>query len=153
QAEVAGEIPLLAEALRRLAVVRHRRGEREVASALCERSLAVASDVSDDVLAAEALNTLAGFDFESGAMELARQRFHRALELGGSSPPLRGRIEQNLGILANIQGAHVEALSHYQQSLFAFQRSGDDRGCAIAYHNLGMISADRGEWERADECF
>ncbi len=152
-AELTGEAALLAEALRRLAVVRHRRGEGEAASALCERSLAVATDAGNAVLGAEALNTLAGFEFETGAIEHARQRFYRALELGGSSPALRGRIEQNLGILANIQGGHTEALAHYQQSLFAFQRSGDERGCAIAYHNLGMVSADQAKWEEADEYF
>jgi len=153
RAELTGEAPLLAEALRRLAVVRHRRGEREAATASCERSLTVATDAGDAVLAAEALNTLAGFEFESGAIGPARERFYRALELGGSNPPLRGRIEQNLGILANIQGAHNEALAHYQQSPFAFQRSGDDHGCAIAYHNLGMVSADQGRWAEADEYF
>ncbi len=152
-AEFGGEDRLLAEAQRRLAVVRHRRGEREAATALCEQSLEVATEVGDAVLAGEALNTLAGFDFESGAMDLARERFYRALELGGASPELRGRIEQNLGILANIRGDHGEALAHYQQSLFAFQRTGDDHGCAIAYHNLGMVSADRAHWDEADEYF
>lgn len=152
-AESGGEVRLLAEALRRLAVVRHRRGEREAASALCERSLAVANDAADPVLAGEALNTLAGFDFESGAIDVARGRFYRALELGGSSAELRGRIEQNLGILANIQGNHDEALAHYQQSLYAFQRTRDDHGCAIAYHNLGMVSADLGKWEEAEDYF
>ncbi|HEY8105273.1 MAG TPA: HD domain-containing phosphohydrolase [Gemmatimonadales bacterium] len=152
-AESGGEVRLLAEALRRLAVVRHRRGEREAASVLCERSLAVANDAADPVLAGEALNTLAGFDFESGAIDVARGRFYRALELGGSSAELRGRIEQNLGILANIQGNHDEALAHYQQSLYAFQRTRDDHGCAIAYHNLGMVSADLGKWEAAEDYF
>ena len=33
-------------------------------------------------------------------------RFYQALALGGTDPRLRGRIEQNLGILANIQGDH-----------------------------------------------
>ena len=67
----------------------------------------------DVVLAAEAINALAGFDFESGAIDAARERFYEALALGGRSAELRGRIEQNLGILANIQGALAEALAHY----------------------------------------
>jgi putative nucleotidyltransferase with HDIG domain len=153
EAEASGEVKLRSEAQRRLAVVRHRRGERDAAITLCEQSLAVATDIGDTVLAGEALNTLAGFDFESGAMDKARARFYHALELGGSSPELRGRIEQNLGILANIRGDHAEALAHYQQSLYAFQRTGDDHGCAIAYHNLGMVSADRARWDEADEYF
>ncbi len=144
---------VLAESLRRLGVVHHHRNESALARELCERSYQTASDLDDPVLAAEALNALAGFDFESGAIAAAREKFYRALELGKASAELRGRTEQNLGILANIQGALAEALSHYQQSLIAFESTGDDRGCAIAYHNLGMVSADRELWDDADHYF
>src|SRR3989454_7607134 len=43
-AESAGEHAVLAEALRRLAVVRHQRGASAAARELCRRSYAVASD-------------------------------------------------------------------------------------------------------------
>ena len=152
-AERAGEQAILAESLRRLAVVCHHRDDRVRARELCERSYRTASDLGHQVLAAEALNTLAGFDVEGGAIEAAREKFYRALELGGSSAELRGRTEQNLGVLANIQGSLVEALAHYQRSLQAFESTGDDRGCAIAYHNLGMVSADRELWDDADRYF
>jgi putative nucleotidyltransferase with HDIG domain len=144
---------VLAESLRRLGVVHHHRNEPARARELCERSFRTATDMGDAVLAAEALNALAGFDFEGGSIAAAREKFYRALELGKASPELRGRTEQNLGILANIQGSLAEALSHYQQSLVAFESSGDDRGCAIAYHNLGMVSADRELWDDADRYF
>ena len=152
-AERDGDKGILAESLRRLGVVCHHRDERVRARELCERSYRTASDLGNTVLAAEALNALAGFDFESGAIEAAREKFYRALELGGTDPELRGRTEQNLGILANIQGALVEALTHYQRSLQVFESTGDDRGCAIAYHNLGMVSADRDLWDDADRYF
>jgi putative nucleotidyltransferase with HDIG domain len=148
-----GERGILAEALRRLGVVHHHRDQPEKARELCERSYKTALEIGDSVLAAEALNALAGFDFESGAIESAREKFYRALELGGASAELRGRTEQNLGILANIQGALAQALAHYQRSLGAFESIGDDRGCAIAYHNLGMVSADRELWDDADRYF
>ena len=144
---------ILAESLRRLGVVHHHRDQRARARELCERSYQTATEMGDAVLAAEALNALAGFDFEGGAMEAAREKFYRALELGGANAELRGRTEQNLGILANIQGALAEALAHYQRSLQAFESTGDDRGCAIAYHNLGMVSADRELWDDADGYF
>ncbi|HKH82056.1 MAG TPA: hypothetical protein VKA25_00080, partial [Gemmatimonadales bacterium] len=68
-AERAGEQAILAESLRRLAVVCHHRDERVRARELCEQSYRTAGDLNDRVLAAEALNTLAGFDVESGAIE------------------------------------------------------------------------------------
>jgi putative nucleotidyltransferase with HDIG domain len=148
-----GERGILAEALRRLGVVHHHRDQPVLARELCQRSYQTANEIGDTVLAAEALNALAGFDFEGGSIEAARDKFYRALELGGASAELRGRAEQNLGILANIQGALAQAFAHYQRSLGAFESIGDDRGCAIAYHNLGMVSADRELWDDADRYF
>jgi len=152
-AEAEGESAVLAEALRRRGVLHHLRHEPGPARELCGRSREIANRHGHPILAAEAINALAGFDFESGAIEAAREGFYEALALGGTSAGLRGRIEQNLGILANMQGAVAEALAHYQQSLHAFEIIGDDRGRAIAYHNLGMISADRELWDDADEYF
>jgi tetratricopeptide (TPR) repeat protein len=152
-AERQGERGVLAESLRRLGVVHHLRDQPAVARELCQRSYQTATDIGDSVLAAEALNALAGFDFEGGLIQEAREKFYQALELGVASAELRGRTEQNLGILANIQGSLTEALAHYRQSLVAFQSIGDDRGCAIAYHNLGMVSSDRELWDDADRYF
>ena len=152
-AERNGEPGVLAEALRRLGVVHHHRNEGDIARTLCQRSFETAMGMNDPVLAAEALNALAGFHFEAGSIEEAREKFYLALELGGASAELRGRTEQNLGILANIQGALAQALAHYQRSLGAFESIADDRGCAIAYHNLGMVSADRELWDDADRYF
>ncbi len=150
----AGTSPALqAEVLRRLGVLRHLRHETGVARALCRLSHDVAVRGHLAIEAAEALNALAGFDLESGAFESARSLFTEALRLGASNPQVRGRIEQNLGIIANIQGQWPVALRHYQRSLEAFRDSGDERGCAIAYHNLGMISADRSLLDEASGYF
>jgi putative nucleotidyltransferase with HDIG domain len=129
------------------------RGEGAEARELCRRSFEAAVGAGASVLAAEALNALAGFDIEGGEYSRARDGFRRALELGGKSAALRGRIQQNLGVLANIQGDLAEALAHYELSLSAFRTAQDERGCAIAYHNLGMISADRLLWDDADRYF
>jgi len=147
------EWAVLAEALRRLAVVRHHRNESADARELCRRSYSVACDTGNDVLASEALNTLGGIDVKMGAIEDARRNFLQALERGGESRELRARVEQNLGVLANIQGDLGEAVEHYERSLEAYRASNDEHGCAIAYHNLGMVSADRQELDEADRYF
>jgi HD-GYP domain-containing protein (c-di-GMP phosphodiesterase class II) len=144
---------VLAEALRRLAVLRHRRGESAEARELCRKSHAVARDAGEAVLAGEALNTLGGIDLETDAVAGARANFLRALELGGESLALRARVEQNLGILANIQGDVDEALTRYARSLAAYRAANDQHGCAIAYHNLGMASADRRQFDAAERYF
>jgi putative nucleotidyltransferase with HDIG domain len=152
-AAAAGEHAVLAEALRRLAVLRHRRGESAEARELCRRSHAVAQRAGDDVLAGEALNTLGGIDLETDAVAGARHHFLRALELGGGSLELRARVEQNLGIVANIQGDVDEALTRYARSLAAYRATNNRHGCAIAYHNLGMASADRRQFDAAERYF
>jgi putative nucleotidyltransferase with HDIG domain len=153
EAERVGERGVLAEALRRLAIIRNHRGESADARALCRRSLAVAWDSENDLLVAEALNTLGGIDLEAGALAEARVHFLHAVELGEQSRGLRARVEQNLGILANIQGDFDEALARYARSLDDYRASNDEHGCAIAYHNLGMASADREQFDEAERFF
>ncbi len=152
-AEHTGEGAVLAEALRRLAVVHHRRNQSAEARQLCRRSFAEARGAGNDVLAAEALNTLGGIDLEAGPLADARSHFLRAVQLGGSSRELRARVEQNLGILANIQGDFEGALACYARSLEAYKSCDDEHGCAIAYHNLGMVSAQRQLLDEADRYF
>ena len=149
----AGDHAVEAEALRRLAVLHHRRNERDTALELASRSQAIAREIGAAVLAGEALNVLAGFALEAGAMEVAEDRYHYALKLVRANPALRGRIEQNLGILANVRGDHAEAAAHYRLALEGFELSGDHKGRAISHHNLGMVCADRQRWDEADRHF
>jgi tetratricopeptide (TPR) repeat protein len=148
-AEEEGELAELADALRRLAIACHHRAETDEARELCRRSYDVACEVGERQLAAEALNTLGGIDLASGSLDEAHRTFLQARELGGASRVLRARVEQNLGIVANIRGDQLQALAHYQRSLEEYRALGDEHGCAIAYHNLGMVNADRGLFEAA----
>jgi putative nucleotidyltransferase with HDIG domain len=152
-AEQSGQPILLSEALRRLAVARHHLGERTEARDLVHRSYAVARQAGHRLLAAEALNTLGGLDLATGSLDDARGTFLRALSLGGASRTLRARVEQNLGILANIQGDLDEAMTRYERSLDAYRAAKDESGCAIAYNNLGVVSADRERYAEAEEYF
>lgn len=153
RAEEEGNPAAHAEALRRLAVVCHRTQDNERARNLVRTSEQIARAAGNEVLAAEALNTLAGFDLEIGEFTAAEERLRDALRLGGTSAPLRARIEQNLGIIANVRGDHAAALTHYERSLEAFEAAKDERGCAIAYNNLGLVTADQRDWDRADRFF
>jgi tetratricopeptide (TPR) repeat protein len=87
---------------------------------------------------------------ERGDLSTACELYRSALQLAGSTPTLIGKIEQNLGIIANIRGEWMDALDHYERSLDAFRSVNDQRGSAIAHHNLGMIYAKRKQWQEAD---
>ncbi len=152
-AERTGEGTTLAESLRRISIIYHQQNDPDRSRTLCRRSYETAMALGDKALAAEALNTLGAVEFERGQMQQARELLGDALQLGGARPDLLSRIEQNLGIIATIQGDHGAALGHYRSSLEACRAAGDDKGCAIAYHNLGMISADRGEWAEAERYY
>ncbi|MGH7538853.1 MAG: hypothetical protein ACREMF_09475, partial [Gemmatimonadales bacterium] len=110
-----------AVALRRLAVMYHQRNEHAAARQTCRTSFDVALQAGDPVLAAEALHTLAGFELECGNLGTARDAYRQALTLGGESEILRARIEQSLGVLADVQSDFVGALEHHQRSLDGFQ--------------------------------
>jgi putative nucleotidyltransferase with HDIG domain len=144
---------VLVRALRHLSVLHHHRTERDQAVALAEEALALAREADDEVLQAEVLNTIAGFALERGDLDGARASFLTARDLAGASPNLNARIEQNLGILANVRGDHEAAAGHYTRSLAGYRQVGDEVGSAIAYHNLGMVHADRGQWDEADGYF
>jgi tetratricopeptide (TPR) repeat protein len=148
--ELSTDARLRAEAMRRLGVLHHLRAEPDVARELCERSCDVATEAGADDLAADAFNALGGFALERGDLTGASQSYHRALDLAAERMGLVAKIEQNLGIVANIQGQWAEALAHYSRSLAAYETGADHRGCAYAHHNLGMIHADQKQWSDAD---
>ena len=152
-ADCAAQPTVLAEALRRLAIVRHKRDEVAAARSLCNRSRDVARESGNDLLEAEALNTLGGMCLREGALVAADSAFRDALSLGGASVELRARTAQNLGIIANIHGDLEGARSSYLHSLQHYQDLNDRHGCALSFHNLGMVSADLGLPEDAERYF
>ena len=152
-AERTGERAVLAEALRRLAVVRQKRNESDAARQLCRRSHDVALACDNAVLAGEALNTLGVIELQTGSLADARAYFLRVLEHAGRHGELQARAEQNLGIIANIQGELDEARSRYERSLAAYEAAGAEHGRALAFHNLGMLCADQSRYDEADDYF
>jgi HD-GYP domain-containing protein (c-di-GMP phosphodiesterase class II) len=139
-----------ATALRRCASIHRRRQEFDEAIALCETASEIAVSAGEHLTAAEVLNTLALVHIDQAQWSDATARLTRAWELGSTDPLLAARIEQNLGIIANIRGDLANARRSYLRSLRRFRQARDQQGCAIAYHNLGMLTADRRQWQKAD---
>lgn len=147
------DLSCLAEALRRLASLKHHRGDVAEARRLCARSSEAATRAGKPHLVAEAMHALGCIDLLTGSLSEARRHFLAAIDVGGASQDLEARVEQNLGILANIQGELDEAIRRYTRSLDAYRMGHNEHGCAIAYHNLGLVSADRELWDDAASFF
>jgi putative nucleotidyltransferase with HDIG domain len=142
-----------ATALRRCASIHRRRQEFDRAIMLCQTAYEMAITAGDRATAAEALNGRALVHIDQAQWANATVQLTQALELAGSEALLVARIEQNFGIIANIQGDFPAARRRYLRSLMGFRHARDEQGCAIAYHNLGMLTADQREWRKADEYF
>jgi putative nucleotidyltransferase with HDIG domain len=153
EAERVNDAASLAEALRRISILHHRRGQAFEAIRACERSVEVAREAGLSLLAAEALNSLGAHYVARGAPQQAISALEQALELGSGDDELRARVELNLGILASIRGELDTALNHYVLALAAYQRAGNEHGCALTAHNLGKLSAGRGALEDAERHF
>jgi tetratricopeptide (TPR) repeat protein len=143
----------LAIAFRRRAVLAHQAGDTPRARSALQQSYAVAAMVGDRRLTAETLNTLGGLELETRNLEAAETALLEAATLASDDPIILARVEQNLGIVANIRGEHDAAEAHYRRSLAAYEALPDPHGSAIAHHNLAMLAADRGDFSRASGHF
>jgi tetratricopeptide (TPR) repeat protein len=143
----------LAVAFRRRAVLAHQAGDASRARSALQQSYAVATMLGDRRLTAETLNTLGGLELETRNLAAAESALLEAEALASADPTILARVEQNLGIVANIRGEHDVAEGHYRRSLAAYEALPDPHGSAIAHHNLGMLAADREDYGGASEHF
>jgi tetratricopeptide (TPR) repeat protein len=100
-----------------------------------------------------AVNMLGAARLALGELEEAVSAFGQALELATEAEDLLvlARATNNLGAIANMQGEHQRALSHYRLALPTFQRLGQHRGLASSYHNIAITCRDLGQLDEADE--
>lgn len=92
-----------------------------------------------------------------GNVYYARGDYARARELydgvrvSAPSPGVRGKVLLNLGAIANIEGDTAAAEQHYRAACKALAQAEDTHHLSLAHNNLGMLHADRLEWDEADE--
>jgi tetratricopeptide (TPR) repeat protein len=101
----------------------------------------------------KALNLLGVASFFLGDLDDASGALNAALDLATQEDDLLliARTTNNLGMIANLRGAHESALGHYRLAVPAYQRLGQRRGLAESYHNIAITYRDIGELEEADE--
>jgi tetratricopeptide (TPR) repeat protein len=107
----------------------------------------------DRVALRRAVNMLGVSRVALGQLDAAGAALGEALELATEDEDLLvlARATNNLGAVANMQGDHERALSHYRLALPTFQRLGQHRGLAASYHNIAITCRDLGQLDDADE--
>ena len=129
-----------------------RLGELGLGAALAEASLERFRVRADDDGRMRAQNLLGVIEFERGNLERSQQCFNEALGLARAlrDTLMTARACNNLASIADLQGDTPGALTLYRSALLSYQRLGDRRGAAEAYHNLGIVFRQMGEWTDAE---
>jgi tetratricopeptide (TPR) repeat protein len=127
-------------------------GAYEAAAASFDRARTLAIRLDAAELRARAEIGLGGVHFARGEYDSARQ-FYQGVRTNPCGAEFEGIVQLNLGNIANIHGDSTAAYSHYQKARAFFTKSGEPDYLMKVYHNLGMLHADRLEWEQADEAY
>ncbi len=141
-----------AEGLFRLGRVAWRQGRYDVALEWYDRARTTAREGRVPDLEARAENGIGAVHYSRGEYAQARASYQMAMERT-SDPVLIGQLMLNLGVIANIEGNLENALWHYLRARALFRDNGDRSREALALHNLGMVYADREEWEAAGDAY
>ena len=129
-----------------------KQGQLAAALSLCQEAREMALKLEDRDLRAQIENAMGVLHFARGEYEQARAAYGVAADLTADIVT-RAKITLNLGVIANVQGHFDVARRQYAQSEALFRSANDERGVALALHNVGMLHADRAEWDEAEEAF
>lgn len=145
----------VADTHRQIGTVHRDRGDLDRALEAYEESMAVAERAGLGDRRAKALNTLGTLRMRMGERELAADLLLRARAAGEEAGDERlvAMVDQNLGVLANIQGNVAVALLSYRSALERYRRLGDENTACGALINMGMAHVDLAEWEAAERSF
>jgi tetratricopeptide (TPR) repeat protein len=145
--------PLIAaEAQFRLGRVAWRQGDFDRAFAGFDFARSVSARHGASELRARAEIGIGNVHYGRGAYAQARQSYATALSFSVDSRS-RAVVLLNMGAIANIEGDLEEAERCYRESQAGFHEVDDANGESQAFHNLGMLHADRLEWTAADQSY
>lgn len=126
-------------------------GEYDHATVRLKQSLALAREVGDLGLAADALNRMGIAAACQDDMETAAQSWEEGLALARELDDpvhLEGPLN-NLGEVAFIQGDLERAAAYYEESLTYTRRAGDRAGLHVMLGNLGNVARRQGDLAKA----
>jgi tetratricopeptide (TPR) repeat protein len=121
-----------------------------------EECLRLAKEHNVSNVQSRAYNNMGLIFFQKGDIEQAQHYFASTIQ---SVDCELAQIDEahaltNMGIIANIQGNHEEAMQNYDQALQIYEeKSNNQQQKAQLYHNLGMTWSDIGEMDKAMDEF
>ena len=127
-------------------------GDREPSLRMHTESLAIARELNDRRLEADALIGLARvavLDSDHLVMEQRAQASLEAARSAADQPRIATALHHVVEAMRR-QGRYEEALPLYHQSLEAQRALGDDRGVALELHNLGNVARLTGDTVTAE---
>ena len=148
-----GPTDALADVLRWKGSILRDRGNHGAAADLYSQSLAVADTASYKAGRAHALNCLGTIAQFRGDLPSAERWYGEAARLAHriNDRRLSGMVQQNLGIIAEMQDRTDEAVAHFRLALAAFEQEGQGDAIVWVLNNLGVLYTREGTYERAAE--
>jgi len=136
-----------------LAEAQMRVGDPRLARELLREALPEFEHVGDTITHCRACNMLGAAHFELGDLDRAEKAFALVLERASAirSDLLVARSTNNLGLIANIQKRHDEAIGQFHLAAAAFQQAGNTAGLAETHHNIAIAYRDLEQWDQAEK--
>ena len=148
-----GPSDALADVLRWKGSVLRDRGNHAAAADLYSQSLAVADSVGYGGGRAHALNCLGTVAQFRGDLSAAERWYGEAARLAHrlADRRLSGMVQQNLGIVADVQGRTDEAVAHFRLALAAFELEEQRDAMLWVLNNLGVLYTREAAYSRAGD--
>lgn len=148
-----GPSDALADVLRWKGSILRDRGNHAAASDLYAQSLAVADSIGYRGGRAHAMNCLGTIAQFRGDTAAAERWYGEAARLAHrlGDRRLSGLVQQNLGIVAEVQERTDEAVAHFRLALGAFEQEEQNDAVLWVLNNLGLLYTREGAYARATE--
>lgn len=148
-----GSSDALADVLRWKGSILRDRGLHTPALDLYNQSLTVADSAGYRLGRAHALNCLGTVSQLRGDLSAAERWYGEAARLAHrlGDRKLSGMVQQNLGIVADVQGRTDEAVAHFRLSLVAFEQEEEMASALLVLNNLGVLYTRENAFRRAED--
>jgi tetratricopeptide (TPR) repeat protein len=146
-----GQTEALADVIRGKGNILRDCGDHARAMDLYAQSLSIADALSYTLGRAHALNCFGTMAQIRGDLDSAVSWYRAAkrLSTGLGDTRLSGLIEMNLGIVMAISDRPRDAIRHFREARYAFEKAPDYQSLLWVFNNLGNLYSRQGEYDRA----